>query len=128
MTTSNYKIAGHLPNAVGISQGIPRGWKGRRCKALAPPWALVKEPDPKRFNRLYGQQLAKLDPAAIAAELGPDAILLCWEKPGDYCHRRIVAKWLEKHLGIKVPEYEADVQAINTPQQPTQPLLSMSVT
>lgn len=22
------------------------------------------------------------------ADLGPDAILLCWEKPGEDCHRR----------------------------------------
>ncbi len=115
MTTSNYKIAGHLPTAVGISQGTPRGWKGRRCKALAPPWALVKELDPERFNKLYGEQLDKLDPAVIAAELGPDAILLCWEKPGDYCHRSIVAAWLKKHLGIQVPEYDAKAEAAETP-------------
>ena len=35
--TSNFKIAGRLPQAVAISLGVPRGWQGRRYKALAPP-------------------------------------------------------------------------------------------
>ena len=26
--TSNFKIAGHLPQAVAISLGVPRGWRG----------------------------------------------------------------------------------------------------
>ena len=39
--TSNFKIAGNLPQAVAISLGVPRGWTGRRYKALAP----LREPD-----------------------------------------------------------------------------------
>jgi hypothetical protein len=35
--TSNFKIAGHLPQAVAISLGVPRGWRGARCSVLAPP-------------------------------------------------------------------------------------------
>jgi hypothetical protein len=31
--------------------------------------------------------------------------LLCWEAPGKFCHRRLVAAWLEDALGIDVPEY-----------------------
>ena len=30
--------------------------------------------------------------------------MLCWEPPGKFCHRRLVAKWLEEHLGVDVPE------------------------
>ena len=33
-------------------------------------------------------------------------ILLCHEKDITFCHRRIVAEWLEAALGIKVPEME----------------------
>ncbi len=40
----------------------------------------------------------------LASDLGPDAILLCWESPGEDCHRRLIAAWLESHLKIKVPE------------------------
>lgn len=49
--------------------------------------------------------LNKLDPVKVAQELGSDAVLLCWEAPGEFCHRRLVAAWLEEALGIEVPEY-----------------------
>jgi uncharacterized protein (DUF488 family) len=49
--------------------------------------------------------LGKLDPAKVLDDLGGGAILMCWEKPGEDCHRRLVAEWLEKHLSIKVPEF-----------------------
>ena len=48
--------------------------------------------------------LGHLDPAKVAADLGPDAVLLCWEAAGEDCHRRLVAEWLEKFLKIQVPE------------------------
>lgn len=31
-------------------------------------------------------------------------VLLCYEKPGDFCHRHILAKWLRKNYGVKVEE------------------------
>ena len=34
--TSNFKIAGHLPQAVAISLGVPRGWTGRRYTSVGP--------------------------------------------------------------------------------------------
>jgi len=36
--------------------------------------------------------------------LGEDAILLCWENSGVFCHRRLVAEWFEEELGVSVPE------------------------
>lgn len=44
----------------------------------------------------------------IYQTLGENALLLCWEKPGDACHRRFVAEWLEAALGIEIPEYGFD--------------------
>jgi hypothetical protein len=35
--TSNFKIAGHLHQAVAISLGVPRGWSGDGTPALPPP-------------------------------------------------------------------------------------------
>lgn len=37
---------------------------------------------------------------------GPDVVLLCYEKPGQFCHRRLVAEWFEQELGLVVPELE----------------------
>ena len=48
--------------------------------------------------------LSKLDPATVYADLGEDAVLLCWEEnSGAFCHRRRVAEWLGETLGVLVP-------------------------
>jgi len=105
--TSNFKIAGHLPQAVAISLGVPRGWRGRRCTVLAPSRRLIKIMDPTTFTRLYkAEVLDKLDPMKVIRDLGGDNfILLCWEAPGEFCHRRAVAAWLRKHTGVVVEEF-----------------------
>jgi len=104
--TSNFKIAGHLSQAIAISQGIPRGWQGRTYKPLAPAWTLVKLTDNEQFIKLYrAQVLDRLDAAQVLQDLGgDDFIMLCWEAPGVFCHRRVVAAWLQKELGITVEE------------------------
>ena len=105
--TSNFKIAGHLPQAVAISLGVPRGWRGARCTVLAPPRPLIKIMDPETFMPLYkAQVLDKLDPHKIIKDLGGDNfILLCWEDPGVFCHRRVVAAWMRKETGVLVEEF-----------------------
>lgn len=61
--TSNFKIAGYLPQTVAISLGVPRGWRGQRCTVLAPPKRLIKLVDPTTFTRLYkAEVLDKRDP------------------------------------------------------------------
>jgi len=97
------------PNAVSIARWPPRWWRGRRYIALAPSADLLRLskaglPWDEFVIEFQRHVLDKLDPAKVLADLGPEAILLCWEKPGDDCHRHLVAKWLEKHLDIKVDE------------------------
>jgi hypothetical protein len=105
MQTSNFARAGSHPNAVAISQGIPKWYAGRAYKALAPTWAMIGIKDNGKYTEEYfGKVLSKLSPQRVYEELGEDAILLCYEKPGVFCHRRLVAEWLEKNLGIKIPE------------------------
>jgi sulfatase maturation enzyme AslB (radical SAM superfamily) len=102
--TSYFAKAARLPNAVAISQGIPDWYNGARYKPLAPSWELVKGGDRTRFKEEYYQEvLSKLDPKQVAADLD-GKVLLCHEKDSTYCHRRIVAEWLEESLGISVPE------------------------
>jgi len=98
-------------NSVSIARWTPRWWKSqRRYIALAPTVALLRLykaglPWDEFVKEYQRDVLDKLNPAKVAADLGPDAILLCWEKPGDNCHRRLVAEWMEKQLEIKMPEY-----------------------
>ena len=35
-----------------------------------------------------------------------NTILLCYEKSGDFCHRHVLADWLEENFEYKVEEYE----------------------
>jgi uncharacterized protein (DUF488 family) len=63
--------------------------------------------EPERFIALYrAQVLDKLDPMQVIRDLGGDNfILLCWEAPGEFCHRRVVAAWLRKCTGVLVEEF-----------------------
>ncbi|MBN1663497.1 MAG: hypothetical protein JW943_07855 [Deltaproteobacteria bacterium] len=105
MQTSYFSKSATLPNAVAISQGVPKWFKGKTYKALAPSWALISIKDEVIYTREYHLQvLSKLDPKKVFSDLGEDAVLLCWEAPDKFCHRRLVAKWLEENLNITVPE------------------------
>lgn len=94
---------------VSIARKSPPGFNGRQYKVLAPQWSLLKfyqeTHDEARYTELYYEQvLSKLHPAGVLSDLGQDAIMLCWEAAGKFCHRRLVAKWLEDSLGIVIPE------------------------
>jgi len=112
MKTSYFanRTAAADPNAVAISRGVPRWFKGRIYDPLRPSWKLVQAAkegaigEEEYARRYHAEVLAALDPAVVRRELGDEAILLCWERPGAPCHRRIVARWLEERLGIEVPE------------------------
>ena len=60
---------------------------------------------PRDYLREYRKLiLEKLKPETVAEKLN-GYVLLCYEKPNEFCHRRIVAEWLEKGLGVAVPEW-----------------------
>lgn len=114
MKTGSYQTIGAAPGRIGISVGSPRGQPAgyRMYRALAPTRDMLDLAKPE-YERRFAQILAKLDPKKVAAELqvlagGAEPILLCFEKPPfnerNWCHRRLVADWLERELGIVVPE------------------------
>ena len=46
-----------------------------------------------------------MDPVKVLEDLGGDNfVMLCWEKPGEFCHRTLVGKWLEA-AGADVQEF-----------------------
>jgi uncharacterized protein (DUF488 family) len=67
--------------------------------------ALSGSIDEEEYTRsFWAEVLSKLDHARVYADLGEDAVLLCWERPSAFCHRRLVAEWFEDKLGVSVPE------------------------
>lgn len=127
MMTSHYgnlKLITPPLQPVSISRGKPRwlkgGWlrhccpgtTGRNYDALAPSAAALKGTDAE-YDRHFAALLRGLDPHQVYAELGEQAVLLCFCEPGVFCHRRLVAEWIEHHLGVLVPELGVD--RIDTP-------------
>jgi uncharacterized protein YeaO (DUF488 family) len=110
------------PRCVAISLGVPRGWHGRWLRCLAPTSQLLKS---YRVGSITWEEYARsyhwgivlgrqLRAEEVVALLGPDAIMLCWERPSQPCHRRLLAHWLESELGILVPEWEAPLVEVLT--------------
>jgi hypothetical protein len=112
MKTSYFgnRVATADTQAVSIARWPPRWWGSRRRYiALAPSADLLKRAKsglswPEYVAEYQRDVLSKLDPAKVSTDLGSDAVLLCWEAPGEDCHRRLIAVWLEEHNGTKVPE------------------------
>lgn len=88
---------------VSISVGVPRFFKGMHRKELAPTWAMMKM-SRQDYDNAFQKKLEKLEAKAIYEQLPDNAVLLCYEKPNDWCHRRMVAEWFENELGIVVEE------------------------
>ena len=75
-----------------------------------PDWAFIVKPykdgliTKEEYTERYLQQLDKFNENIIGVskyfnESGKDYILLCYEKPGDFCHRHILADYINRILG-----------------------------
>jgi hypothetical protein len=95
-----------MPAVEGWSIALysPQWSEGRAYPNLAPRREMLYM-DEAPYRNEYQKLLAGLDPQKVFDDLGLDAILLCWEAPGKFCHRRLVAEWLEKHQDRQVPEF-----------------------
>lgn len=89
-------------DGIAISLYTPKFFKGRAYKKLAPTvqileWWNASAKDSKAqiiYRKLYYRDvLNKLDANEVAKELDGKT-LLCYERPGEFCHRHIVAEWL----------------------------------
>jgi len=121
MKTSCFKYyTGDMGVAICIYP--PIDWTGLRFPALEPDrdiFFAIKNGQltQKEYEKLYKQNtLSKLDPQNIY-DMFKNNVLLCWENPGEFCHRRIVAKWLEESLGISVPEWNVKDEKLEQLQQ-----------
>ena len=64
----------------------------------------------EEYLRLYDQILARQNAKQVVKQIealsgGRDVALCCYEKPGDFCHRHILAKWITDNTGIEVKEF-----------------------
>ena len=97
-------------NGVSIAGKCPDWYKGRQYKKLAPKYDWWKKWHDENLSeewytqKYYETVLSKLDAKEVYEELGSDVVLLCWERSEKFCHRHLIAEWLENELGIKITE------------------------
>ncbi len=119
------------PNVIPISicGKAPDWYKGIQYKKLAPKYGFFMEWKKNHDNDYYiehfnSEVLSKLNYKIVSADLhlfvpyeireqlqdnlcnSPDwhIALICYEKPSDFCHRHLVAKWLSD-AGVKCEEW-----------------------
>jgi Protein of unknown function, DUF488 len=100
---ANVKKLSPVMVPIGISRGNNRWFSGQYDKRLAPTWPMLKK-SREEYDRMFLDYLESLDAQQIYDELPDNAVLLCYEKYNDWCHRRAVAEWIERKLGIEVCE------------------------
>ncbi len=116
-TASHKNIINSKYRLVAISgnRGKDMGFVGEAFPNLAPKkefWKIwhdnrgkIDELENNRYYILeyYKQVLSKLDPVEVYQILD-NSILLCYEDYYEFCHRHIVAFWLELTLNVEVKE------------------------
>tara|TARA_B100000768_G_scaffold69069_1_gene66477 strand:+ start:276 stop:620 length:345 start_codon:yes stop_codon:yes gene_type:complete len=84
-------------------------------KALAPNYKLINSFKKKlisedKFIVLYKEQLSELNPKNVIEHLNFitgdfEPVLMCHCAKTKFCHRHLVADWLEKELGVNIVEF-----------------------
>lgn len=97
--------------AICVAIGRPKFLSLPQMLNVAPTRYMVSGPcSREEYLRLYDQILAKQDAHQVVSQIeslsgGRDVALCCYEKPGDFCHRHILAKWITDNTGIEVKEF-----------------------
>ncbi len=117
---------------ISICGKAPDWYQGLQYKKLAPKYdffmkwkenhdndSYIECFNEQVLNKLSAEQTVKelyklisniaLNPKLFPdRSLVPDIALICYEKPSDFCHRHLVADWLNKN-GIKCKEWDDEI-------------------
>lgn len=104
--------AGVVP--IGIALYPPRWFRGISLKEVAPSYSIFKHTKSREeyISRYTSEILARTNVSEFIERIrqisnGRDVALLCFEKPGDFCHRRLLADYIKEQTGVDVEEYVA---------------------
>ena len=101
---------------VAICGKCPDWYNGLKYKKVAPKYGFFQEykktGDENYYISHYNDEvLSILTPEEVYSDLmkltnnAEDIVLLCYEKPEDFCHRHILADWLSDY-NIHVEEFK----------------------
>ena len=106
---------------ISICGKAPDWYTGAQYKKLAPKYAFLmkykEDGDAEYYDKCFQEQvLNPLDFDTVISELtslsqGKDIALICYERPDAFCHRQLVANWLQEY-GISCSEYEFQKQTM----------------
>lgn len=119
--TSYFAKLSKLPaniTPIAICGKLPEWYKGIQYKKLAPKWSFFSVWKETHDNDYYVEHFCKevlypLNADDVIKDLyelaeksqDEDIVLICYERPGDFCHRHLVANWL-RNQGYPVEEYK----------------------
>lgn len=113
--TSYFSKIKYIEKPLAISAGRPNFYQGPVYWPLAPETKRILWPykngeiGEERYVELYYEiVLSPLDPHATYQDILDNhgqAVLLCWEGRGKFCHRHIVADWF-KQAGLEIEELD----------------------
>ena len=102
-------------NCCSIARKEPVWFTGPTIKELAPTKELLNEYHAGMsigaFYKLFNAQLETVDHVALIEKLEQlsagfqGIVLLCYESPGKFCHRTIVAQYIAKLISQPVVEF-----------------------
>ena len=101
-------ISGYVPEF--YSKQMETDNRLKRCLELAPKkdwwfdWKNGKISNDQFKELYYKTVLEKIDIENLLKKLGDNAVLICYEKPGDFCHRHLFAEYLKEKIGLEVVE------------------------
>ena len=127
--TGNYEEC-KVGNLISISgdRGRSVGFKGKAIPQLAPKRAfwnvwhdnigkIPEEQNTKYYiEQYYKQVLSKVNIEELLRD-EKDPIILCFEKGQNFCHRHVLAEYIELKYGIKVPDIIID-EELNIEENP----------
>ncbi len=108
---------------IGIALYPPRWFYGPTVRDVSPSHSILKQTSSQEeyVARFKKEVLSYRNAKAFVEKLqvmskGKDVALCCFEKPGEFCHRHLVAEWLNSNLGIDVKEYGESQKKKEEPQ------------
>ena len=113
----DYKDAGL--NTVSISRTIPESVTvDDRIPSLYPDDSLLfgyrnGNIDEMEYTSWYLRKIKKLGVENIISEIkrcGDNLVLLCWEAPDKFCHRHILADYLNKNSDLNITEFGESIE------------------
>ena len=116
--TRNLGPVGIIP--IGISLYMPNWWTAATYQPIAPTKTILAMKDPEQYSSAFMEYLNRLDPTDVVKALGGIAgphpwAICCYEMPGAFCHRHLVAKWLMENSRqpVQITEFNKQIHTLN---------------